>query len=86
MISFTKIVFLVWIALGLVALAIGTKYMNRPENRKILHDQLKEIAEELRIKEEDCISVMYVGFVILGFMGVAIALIRRLKKYMKGNK
>ena len=86
MISIAKTIALIWILTGLVALAIGTKYMNKPENRKELHEQLKEIAEEMKIKEEDCICIMYVGFVVLGFVGAMVALARRLHKYFRRNK
>ena len=86
MISFMKILFLIWIIAGLVALVIGTKYMHNSTNRKALHDHIKEIAEELKLKEEDCISIMYVGFVVLGFVGGAIALFKRLKKYTRRGK
>ena len=85
-ISIAKTIALIWILTGLIALAIGTKYMNKPENRKVLHEQLKEIAEEMKIKEEDCICIMYVGFVVLGFVGAIVALARRLHKYFRRNK
>ena len=86
MISIAKTIALIWVLTGLVALAIGTKYMNKPENRKELHEQFKEIAEEMKIKEEDCICIMYVGFVVLGFVGAMVALARRLHKYFRRNK
>jgi hypothetical protein len=81
-----KIITLLWILLGLLALIIGTKYMHNPENRRIFREQLKEIAEELKIKEEDCICIVYVGFVVLGFVGATVALVRRLRKYLRRNK
>lgn len=86
MISLMKIITLLWILLGLLALIIGTKYMHNPENRRIFREQLKEIAEELKIKEEDCICIVYVGFVVLGFVGATVALVRRLRKYLRRNK
>ena len=86
MISLMKILTLLWILLGLLALAMGTKYMHNPENRRVFREQLKEIAEELKIKEEDCICIVYVGFVVLGFVGATVALVRRLRKYLRRNK
>lgn len=86
MISLMKIITLLWILLGLLALIIGTKYMHNPENRRVFREQLKEIAEELKIKEEDCICIVYVGFVVLGFVGATVALVRRLRKYLRRNK
>ena len=86
MISLMKIIMLFWILIGLLALIMGTKYMHNPANKQAFHEQLKEISEEMKIKEEDCICIIYVGFVILGFVGVIIALIRRLRKYLRRNK
>lgn len=86
MISLVKTTALIWILTGLVVLIIGTRYMNKPENRKVLHEQLKEVAEEMKIKEEDCICIMYVGFVVLGFVGALAVLLRRLHKYFRRNK
>ena len=85
-IPLAKIVTTMWILTGLIALAIGTKYMNKPENRKILHEQLKDIAEELKLKEEDCICIMYVGFATLGIVGATVALYRRFKNYIRRKK
>jgi nitrate/nitrite transporter NarK len=83
MFSLTKAIALIWILTGLLALVIGVKYMNKPENRKAIQEQLKEMAEELKIKEEDCLCIMYVGFVVFGFVGASVALIRRLKGYLR---
>ena len=86
MISFIKIIFLIWIITGLIALAIGTRYMNKPENRKALYDQIKEVAQDLKLKDEDCICIMYVGFVLLGFVGASIMAFRRLKNRIRRDK
>lgn len=86
MLSFVTTTTLIWILTGLLALAIGTKYMNKPENRELILKQVKEIAEEIKVKDEDCICIMYVGFVLLGFVGVAVALLRRFRQHLRRNK
>ena len=86
LISPIKVFMLFWIVTGIGALVIGTKYIHNPATRQALHEQLKEIAEELKLKEEDCICIMYVGFIFLGFMGALVALFRRFKKYLRRNK
>lgn len=86
MLSFVTTTTVIWILTGLLALAIGTKYMNKPENRELILKQVKEIAEEIKIKDEDCICIMYVGFVLLGFVGATVALFRRFRKHLRRNK
>lgn len=83
MISMTTIALGAWTITGLVALVMGTKVLCKPENLEKVKEQLREIAEELKITEEDCMCILQVSFAALGFIGVALVAWRRLKKYFK---
>ena len=54
MISLHKILIGFWILAGLLALVAGVKILHVPESRERILEQIREIAEELKIKEEDC--------------------------------
>lgn len=86
MISVIKIIALLWVLAGLGALYIGVKYINEPQNKQSIQHHIKELSEEIKIKEEDCLCILYVGFVVVGFVGVVAALIRRIKEYLRRNK
>lgn len=86
MISVIKIIALLWVLAGLGALYIGVKYINEPQNKQSIQHHIKELSEEIKIKEEDCLCILYVGFVVVGFVGVVVALIRRIKEYLRRNK
>jgi hypothetical protein len=86
MISFIVVIIGVWVLTGFIALVLGTKALTNPMNREEIHEQFKEIAEELRITEEDCLCILYVGFMAIGFAGVSLALFRRLKRYLRRTK
>jgi hypothetical protein len=86
MISITKIIAGIWITTGLVALVWGTRALHNPQSRQKVKEQIKELAEELKITEEDCLCVLYVSFFVAGFAGIGIAAYRKIRNYLKGNK
>jgi hypothetical protein len=86
MISLHKILIGFWILAGLLALVAGVKILHVPESRERILEQIREIAEELKIKEEDCMCILYVSFVALGFVGVTLALFRRIRTYFRERR
>jgi hypothetical protein len=86
MISLHKILIGFWILAGLLALVAGVKILHVPESRERILEQIREIAEELKIKEEDCMCILYVSFVALGFVGVTLALLRRIRTYFRERR
>ena len=86
MISLTTITFGVWTIAGLMALAMGTRVLLKDENMSAIKEQLREIAEELKITEEDCMCILYVSFMVFGLVGVSLALIRRIRAYYKRRR
>lgn len=86
MISLHRFMIVFWILTGLTALVAGAKTLQNPDSLKKIKEQLKEIAEELKIKEEDCMCILYVSFVVFGFVGVTLALFRRIRTYFKERR
>ena len=86
MISLHRFLIELWILTGLLALIVGVKTLHTPEYRDKIVEQLKEISEELKIKEEDCMCILYVSFVVFGFVGVFLALFRRIRTYFKERR
>ena len=79
------ILLILWIISGLAALVIGVMTANKPENKGFLEKQIKELSDESGIQEETCLSILYVGFVILGFVGLSIAFYRKVKTWWREN-
>ena len=79
------ILLILWMISGLVALAIGVITANKPENKGLLEKQIKELSEESGLQEETCLCILYVGFVILGFVGLSIAFYRKVKTWWREN-
>lgn len=86
MISLHRLLIGFWILTGLLALVVGAKTLQNPDNLQKIKEQLKEIAEELKIKEEDCMCILYVSFVVFGFVGVTLALFRRIRTYFRERR
>lgn len=81
-----KIFLLFWIITGLIALTWGCRCMYNPKNRQKLKEQIKELSEDFEITEQDCISILYVGFVVFGFISVPLTLFRKWKKGLRIKK
>ena len=76
---------IVWVLSGLIALGMGVKAMHKPENKETLQEQLDELSAEFNLKEDTCLCILYIAFVIFGFVGIAIALYRKAKVWWREN-
>ena len=81
-----KILGIFWIVTGFIALVLGVKAMNDSEIQDSIREHLEVIHEEFHIKREDCICVLYVSFVLCGFIGVSLVALRKLKNILKGER
>lgn len=80
-----KILGIIWIIAGLVALFIGVKAMHDEELKGLVKDHLEVMRDEFRIKREDCVCLLYVSFVLFGFVGVTLVVLRKIKNVIKGR-
>ena len=64
------ILLILWMISGLVALVMGVKALHKPENRETLQEQLDELSAEFNLKEDTCLCILYVAFVVFGFAGI----------------
>lgn len=79
-------ILVVWITVGLMALTWGVRIIHAPGNKGKLDKHLKDLADEFGIEEENCLCVLYVSFVALGFVGVLVAAYRKISSYFKRGK
>ena len=83
MASFTRILVITWILIGFVGLIWGTKALRNPANKKWIEEHIKELANEMKVTEEDFICMLYVAFYATGFIGVILAAYRKFRAYIK---
>ena len=86
MIIFAEIIVAIWIIFGVAALFWGCRNMHDPKNKELLDGQIKELSSDLNLPEKDCMGILYVSFLLFGFLAVPIVLIRRVVKAWKAGK
>ena len=59
---------------------------HKEENVKRFESEICEFSEDLKLAEEDCIAILYIATLLLGFIVLPIAILRRIKKLVKGDK
>ena len=74
------------IGAGLAVTAWLWHASHKEENAQRFEADIYEFSEDLKIAEEDCIAIMYIAALFLGFAILPVALFRRILKFVKGDK
>ena len=85
MISFTKIIVIIWILTGLAGLIWGIKALHNPENKQKLKEYIEDFANEVEVTEEDFLCMLHIAFFVTGFLGVILVFYRRVRSYIRSK-
>lgn len=71
---------------GVITLFSGWRLLHNPANENINKEILDKLYFDLCIPAEDCRSVLYIVLLCGGFFLLPIFMLKRLTKFVKGNK